>query len=128
MKKLFFIAIFLLSIFVITSAQEIKQVVIDRTEYLEHYKPRNPFSLKRHSRSLQLKEVGDLKVAPEIEEESFMVIPEKYRRSGNSDVYVTPTKSHRVSVTVSNGQAQNYSEYPDGFLDARTLSMPLRLK
>ena len=61
-------------------------------------------------------------MTPVISMSSLMEIRTKYalRR-----IDIVPYKIRSGWFSISNGQAQNWSPYPDGHLDARTLSFPL---
>ena len=61
-------------------------------------------------------------MTPVISMSSLMEIRTKYalRR-----IDIVPYKVRSGWFSISNGQAQNWSPYPDGHLDARTLSFPV---
>mgnify|MGYP001526618232 FL=1 len=61
-------------------------------------------------------------MTPVISMSSLMEIRTKYalRR-----IDIVPYKIRSGWFSISNGQAQNWSPYPDGHLDARTLSFPV---
>ena len=61
-------------------------------------------------------------MTPVISMSSLMEIRTKYalRR-----IAIVPYKVRSGWFSISNGQAQNWSPYPDGHLDARTLSFPV---
>ncbi|MBQ7297735.1 MAG: hypothetical protein IJW80_05495 [Alistipes sp.] len=68
--------------------------------------------------------VGNLRIQPLVAGSSVLRIEAK---GLPTRVYVLNNVSLQIGgyVTLSNGQAWLWSPYPNGFLDARTLSLPL---
>ena len=60
-------------------------------------------------------------MTPIISMSSLMEIRSKYALR---KIDIIPYKARSGWFSISNGQAQNWSPYPDGNLDARTLSFP----
>lgn len=59
---------------------------------------------------------------PVVSMSSVMEIRSKYR---TRKIEIISYKARSGWFTLSNGQARNWSPYPDGHLDARTLSFPV---
>ncbi|MEG0807996.1 MAG: hypothetical protein RR410_06560 [Alistipes sp.] len=66
-----------------------------------------------------------MKVKPKVSMSSLVVIEERHLPAR---VTVINNNTLRLGqgFNVSNGQAWNYSPFPDAYLDARTLSFPMR--
>lgn len=123
MKRMFILAVALLAALAI-SAQEPNKFGLKKPDSL-----RNKFELPDSLAHLSpwkpdYRAEGKMKVKPSVTMTSVVVIQ---KENLPSRVTVIDNNTLRLGrhFTISNGQAWNNGSFPDAFLDARTISMPL---
>ena len=123
MKRMFILAVALLAALAI-SAQEPNKFGLKKPDSL-----RNKFELPDSLAHLSpwkpdYRAEGRMKVKPSVTMTSVVVI---HKENLPSRVTVIDNNTLRLGrhFTISNGQAWNNGSFPDAFLDARTISVPL---
>ena len=123
MKRMFILAAALLAALAI-SAQEPNKFGLKKPD-----SPRNKFELPDSLAHLSpwkpdYRAEGRMKVKPSVTMTSVVVI---HKENLPSRVTVIDNNTLRLGrhFTISNGQAWNNGSFPDAFLDARTISVPL---
>ena len=113
MKRMFILAAALLAALAI-SAQEPNKFGLKKPDSLAHLSPWKP----------DYRAEGRMKVKPSVTMTSVVVI---HKENLPSRVTVIDNNTLRLGrhFTISNGQAWNNGSFPDAFLDARTISVPL---
>ena len=124
MKRMFILAVALLAALAI-SAQEPNKFGLKKPDSPRSGKYELPDSLAHLSPwKPDYRAEGKMKVKPSVTMTSVVVIQ---KENLPSRVTVIDNNTLRLGrhFTISNGQAWNWSPFPDAFLDARTLSFPM---
>ena len=124
MKRMFILALALLAALAI-SAQEPNKFGLKKPDSPRSGKYELPDSLAHLSPwKPDYRAEGKMKVKPSVTMTSVVVIQ---KENLPSRVTVIDNNTLRLGrhFTISNGQAWNNGSFPDAFLDARTISMPL---
>ena len=124
MKRMFILAAALLAALAI-SAQEPNKFGLKKPDSPRSGKYELPDSLAHLSPwKPDYRAEGRMKVKPSVTMTSVVVI---HKENLPSRVTVIDNNTLRLGrhFTISNGQAWNNGSFPDAFLDARTISMPL---
>ena len=127
MKRMFILAAALLAALAI-SAQEPNKFGLKKPDSPRSGKYELPDSLRNKfelpDSLAHLSPEGRMKVKPSVTMTSVVVI---HKENLPSRVTVIDNNTLRLGrhFTISNGQAWNNGSFPDAFLDARTISMPL---
>jgi len=124
MKRMFILAVALLAALAI-SAQEPNKFGLKKPDSPRSGKYELPDSLAHLSPwKPDYRAEGKMKVKPSVTMTSVVVIQ---KENLPSRVTVIDNNTLRLGrhFTISNGQAWNNGSFPDAFLDARTISMPL---
>ena len=124
MKRMFILAVALLAALAI-SAQEPNKFGLKKPDSPRSGKYELPDSLAHLSPwKPDYRAEGRMKVKPSVTMTSVVVI---HKENLPSRVTVIDNNTLRLGrhFTISNGQAWNNGSFPDAFLDARTISVPL---
>ena len=123
MKRMFILAAALLAALAI-SAQEPNKFGLKKPDSPRSGTYELPDSLRKKFELPDYRAEGRMKVKPSVTMTSVVVI---HKENLPSRVTVIDNNTLRLGrhFTISNGQAWNNGSFPDAFLDARTISVPL---